>query len=165
MFVSNLKARMAQKFLSEFLLEKVREDIASSKKLNYHLYMAIKKSLYKPAAFFKGFLLPLCEVIFIIVAMIYKKSGSCTLREAAIIGSVLVKVSIPMLHSSAALLKLAEMEYTGPNSVFIRILLDKKYALPFRVVDALVFHFIRFKLDPREMPVLWHQSMLIFVQR
>ena len=63
--------------------------------------MALKKSLYKPAAFFKGFLLPLCE------------GGDCSLREAAIIGSVLVKVSVPVLHSAAALLKIAEMDYSG----------------------------------------------------
>ncbi|KAJ3299402.1 hypothetical protein HK104_009004 [Borealophlyctis nickersoniae] len=152
-FVSNLKAKMAQRFFALVLLDRVREDIAETKKLNYHLYMALKKALYKPAAFFKGLLLPLCE------------SGSCTLREAAILGSVVSKVSIPMLHSAAALLKLAEMEYTGPNSLFIRILLDKKYALPFKVVDALVFHFLRFKKDPREMPVLWHQAFLVFAQR
>jgi essential nuclear protein 1 len=47
-----------------------------------------------------------------------------------------------MLHSAAAILKLAEMEYTGGNSIFIRILLDKKYALPYRVIDALIHHFI-----------------------
>lgn len=41
------------------------------------------------------------------------KSGNCTLREAAIIGSVLTKVSVPVLHSGAALLKLAEIDYTG----------------------------------------------------
>ncbi|KAJ3057086.1 hypothetical protein HK097_000550 [Rhizophlyctis rosea] len=152
-FVSNLKAKMAQRFFALVLLDRVRDDIAETKKLNYHLYMALKKSLYKPGAFFKGLLLPLCE------------SGTCTLREAAIIGSVISKVSIPMLHSAAALLKLAEMEYTGANSLFIRLLLDKKYALPFRVVDALVFHFLRFKQDPREMPVLWHQSLLVFSQR
>lgn len=70
-----------------------------------------------------------------------------------------------MLHSAAALLRLAEMEYTGPNSLFIRILLDKKYALPYKVVDALVFHFIRFRQDTRDMPVLWHQSLLVFCQR
>jgi essential nuclear protein 1 len=69
------------------------------------------------------------------------------------------------LHSSAALLRLAEMEYTGPNSLFIRVLLDKKYALPFKVVDALVMHYARFMNDPRDMPVLWHQSLLVFVQR
>jgi hypothetical protein len=44
------------------LLDKVRDDIAENKKLNYHLYMAVKKSLYKPGAFFKGFLFPLCQV-------------------------------------------------------------------------------------------------------
>lgn len=93
------------------------------------------------------------------------QSGTCTLREAAIVGSVISKVSIPVLHSGAALLKLAEMDYTGPTSLFIRVLLDKKYALPYKVVDALVFHFIRFKRDTRVMPVLWHQSFLVFAQR
>ncbi|KAI9269273.1 Bystin-domain-containing protein [Phascolomyces articulosus] len=153
MFVSNLKQEQVQRFLSLVLLDRVRDDIQENKKLNYHLYMAIKKALYKPAPFFKGFLFPLCE------------SGTCTLKEAAIVGSVLSKVSIAVLHSSAALLRLAQMEYTGPNSLFIRILLDKKYALPFKVIDGLVEHFQRFRNDPREMPVLWHQSLLVFAQR
>lgn len=80
-------------------------------------------------------------------------------------------MSVPVLHSAAALLRLASMDYSGPNSLFIRILLDKKYALPYKVVDALVFHFIRLANSPRsrtgedKLPVLWHQSMLVFVQR
>ncbi|KAI8325265.1 Bystin [Martensiomyces pterosporus] len=153
LFVSNMKPKQAQKFLSLVILDRVRDDIAENKKLNYHLYMSLKKSLYKPAAFFKGILFPLCE------------SGTCTLREAVIIGSVLVKVSVPVLHSAAALFQLAEMEYSGPTSVFIRVLLDKKYALPFKVVDSLVFHFLKFKQDKRELPVLWHQAFLVFAQR
>lgn len=48
-----------------------------------------------------------------------------------------------MVHSGAAIAHLAAMDYSGPNSLFIRVLLDKKYALPYKVVDALVFHFIR----------------------
>jgi essential nuclear protein 1 len=60
-----------------------------------------------------------------------------------IISSILAKNSIPMLHSAAAILKIAEMDYNGANSIFLRTLLDKKYALPFRVVDAVVFHFLR----------------------
>ncbi|KAF9429544.1 snoRNA-binding rRNA-processing protein [Entomortierella beljakovae] len=152
-FTSNLKEKQAHKFFSLVLLDKIREDIGENKKLNYHLYMALKKSLYKSKAFFKGILFPLCE------------SGDCTLKEAAIVGSVITKISIPVLHSAAALLRLADMEYTGPNSLFIRILLDKKYALPYKVIDALVDHYLRFKMDPRPMPVLWHQSLLIFAQR
>lgn len=152
-FCSNLNSAKAQRFYNLVLLPRVRDDITEYKRLNFHLYMALKKSLFKPAAFFKGLLIPLCE------------SGTCTLREALIIGSVLVKTSVPMLHSSAALLKLAEMDYNGANSIFIRTLLDKKYALPYRVVDAIVFHFVRFTSDDRELPVLWHQSLLTFVQR
>lgn len=79
-----------------------------------------------------GLLLPLLE------------SGNCTLREAIIVGSVLARNSIPILHSSAAILKIAEMDYTGANSIFLRIFFDKKYALPYRVVDAAVFHFLRY---------------------
>ncbi|NXM02818.1 BYST protein, partial [Tyrannus savana] len=152
-FSSNLKERMAQRFYNLVLLPRVRDDIAEYKRLNFHLYMALKKALFKPAAWFKGILLPLCE------------SGTCTLREAIIIGSILTKCSIPVLHSSAAMLKLAEMEYSGANSIFLRLLIDKKYALPFRVVDALVFHFLAFRTDQRVLPVLWHQSFLAFAQR
>lgn len=63
------------------------------------------------------------------------------------------------------MLKLAEMEYNGANSIFLRLLLDKKYALPFRVLDALVAHFLSFRSEKRVLPVLWHQSFLTLVQR
>ncbi|CAH1773639.1 unnamed protein product [Owenia fusiformis] len=152
-FASNLNAKMAQRFFNLVLLPRIRDDIAEYKKLNFHLYQALRKSLFKPAAFFKGILLPLCE------------SGTTTLREAIIVASVLAKNSIPMLHSAAALLKIAEMDYNGANSIFLRSLLDKKYALPFRVIDAVVYHFLRFVNDKRQLPVLWHQSLLTFIQR
>nr|ACE79057.1 bystin (predicted) [Sorex araneus] len=152
-FASNLKERMAQRFYNLVLLPRVRDDIAEYKRLNFHLYMALKKALFKPGAWFKGILIPLCE------------SGTCTLREAIIVGSIITKCSIPVLHSSAAMLKIAEMEYSGANSIFLRLLLDKKYALPYRVLDALVFHFLGFRAEKRELPVLWHQCLLTLVQR
>merc|ERR1712203_299089 len=114
---------------------------------------AIRKALFKPGAFFKGFPLPLLE------------EGDCTLREAIIIGSVIARNSIPILHSCAVMLKIAEMEYSGANSIFLRIFFDKKYALPYRVVDACVFHFLKFRNETRYLPVLWHQAFLTFVQR
>ncbi|XP_054286597.1 bystin-like [Macrosteles quadrilineatus] len=152
-FASNLKEKMAQRFYNLVLLPRVRDDIAEYKRLNYHLYQALRKSLFKPGAFMKGILLPLCE------------SGTCTLREATIVGSVLARNSVPMLHSAATLYRLAEMDYTGASSIFLRVLLDKKYALPYRVIDAVVFHFLKFEKDKRELPVLWHQSLLTFAQR
>ncbi|KAG2525783.1 hypothetical protein JM16_004228 [Phytophthora kernoviae] len=153
LFASNLNPKMAQRFFNIFLLEHVRQDIHENKRLNFHLYMALKKALYKPQAFFKGVIIPLCE------------SQNCTQREAAIIGSVLSKVSVPVIHSAATLMKLASMEYSGGNSMFIRVLLNKKYSLPTRVISELSQHFLRFTSDTRKLPVLWHQSLLVFAQR
>ncbi|PWW72341.1 Bystin-domain-containing protein [Tuber magnatum] len=150
---ASTKANQCQKFLNVVLLDRVRDDIQEHKKLNVHLYNAIKKSLYKPAAFFKGFLFPLAQ------------SGTCTLKEAQIVGSVLTRISVPVLHSAAALLRLCEMDYTGPTSVFIKVLIEKKYALPYKVIDALVFHYMRLKSSPDALPLLWHQSFLAFAQR
>ncbi|KAK7316052.1 hypothetical protein VNO77_34713 [Canavalia gladiata] len=152
-FASNFGAKKAERFYKLVLLPRVREDIRKNKRLHFALYQTLKKALYKPAAFFKGILFPLCE------------SRTCTLREAVIIGSIMEKVSIPPLHSSVALLKLAGMDYCGTTSYFIKLLLEKKYALPYRVVDAVVAHFMRFLSETRIMPVIWHQSLLAFVQR
>ena len=74
-------------------------------------------------------------------------------------------MSLPALHSAAALLRLAALPYAGTTSFFMRVLLDKKYALPYRVVDGLVDHFTSFAADERQLPVVWHQCLLTFVQR
>ena len=151
LFASNLNHKMAQRFFNLVLLPAVQNDIADHGKLNFHLYLALKRALYKPSAFFKGLLLPLCE-------------GRCTVREALIIGSVLQKVSVPMLHAAVAILKLAEMGYTPATTLFLRTLLLKKYALPYRVVDALVEYFVGFKDSTDIPPVLWQQTLLAFAQ-
>uniref|UniRef100_A0A915B6Y6 Bystin n=2 Tax=Parascaris univalens TaxID=6257 RepID=A0A915B6Y6_PARUN len=153
MFASNLNAKLCQRFYRYVLLPRLRDDIDEYKKLNFHLYQALHKATYKPQAFFKGIILPLCE------------SGTCTLREATIFGSVLTKSSLPMLHAAVAMLKISEMEYTGANSLFLRILIDKKYTLPYRALDGIVKHFLRFRKDERHLPVLWQQSFLAFAQR
>lgn len=185
LFISS-KPAIATPYLTSILLPRVRDEIHETKKLHVHLYSALKKALYKPACFFKGLLFPLLE------------DSNCTLREATIIGSVLTRVSIPVLHSAAALLRLCDIAAEqfslskddgggGATNIFIRVLLDKKYALPYKVVDALVFHFLRFKSlgsagrpdddvamedaaakreqQASRLPVLWHQSLLAFAQR
>ncbi|KAI2618841.1 Bystin-domain-containing protein [Hypoxylon sp. NC1633] len=180
-FVSS-KPIVVRRFIEMILLDRVREDIHETKKLNVHLFNALKKALYKPASWFKGFLFPLVE------------SGTCTLREAAIISAVLARISVPVLHSGAAIKGLCEIaareastgtEGGGATNVFIKTLLEKKYALPYQVIDSLVFHFLRFRsVDPAsvkegdamelggeraatqaKLPVIWHQCLLAFAQR
>ncbi|KAJ5819637.1 hypothetical protein N7474_005228 [Penicillium riverlandense] len=175
-FISS-KPAVAQEFISTVLLDRVRDEIHETKKLNVHTYNSLRKALYKPACFFKGLLFPLVS------------SGTCTLRDAHIVSSVIARVSIPVLHSAAALLRMCDLaaeqslrslESTGAVNVFIRVFLEKKYALPYKVIDALVFHFLRFRAADEDtmtdgptglnskaykLPVLWHQSLLVFAQR
>lgn len=167
LFVSNLQANEAQKFIENVLLEKFRSSIEDSEShsLDYHIYRAIRKSLYKPGAFFKGFLLPLVD-------------DHCTVREATITASVLSKVSVPVLHSSVALTQLVLRDFRPATMVFIRILIEKKYALPYQTLDELVFYFMRFRRAAQEegmgeifeekmpaLPVVWHKAFLAFAQR
>ena len=151
-FASNLNPKMAQRFYNLVLLDAVRADIVANKKLNYHYYMSLKKAIYKPAAFFKGILLPLCK-------------EECSLREAVIVASVLQRVSIPMHHSAVAVHKLAQLEYSGAASIFIKTLLNKKYSLPAPVITSVVQYFSKFLDVDDSPPVLWHQAFLVFVQR
>lgn len=163
LFVSNMTAKEAQKFVNLVLYERFRENIEVNEdhSLNYHIYRALKKSLYKPSAFFKGFLFPLVE-------------AGCNIREATIAGSVLAKVSVPVLHSSAALSYLLRLPFSPATTVFIGILLDKKYALPYQTVDECVYYFMRFRIledgsndedATRTLPVVWHKALLTFAQR
>ncbi|EDO19309.1 hypothetical protein Kpol_1036p54 [Vanderwaltozyma polyspora DSM 70294] len=163
LFVSNMQAKEAQKFINLVLLERFRANIEDTEDhtLNYHIYRALKKSLYKPSAFFKGFLFPLVEM-------------GCNIREATIAGSVLAKISVPVLHSSAALSYLLRLPFSPATTVFIRILLDKKYALPYQTVDECVYYFMRFRIlddgsngddATRVLPVVWHKAFLTFAQR
>lgn len=153
LLASNLPAKEVVSFYTDIVLPRCLEDISENKKLNYHLYRALAKAVYKPDAFNKGILFPLCEDV------------GCTLRQATIIGSVISKVSIPMLHSAAALLYIVQLPYTPSNSIIITALLEKKYALPYKVLDAVVASFVGMKTDTRSPPLIWHQSLLAFAQR
>ncbi|RWS21428.1 cell adhesion complex protein bystin-like protein, partial [Leptotrombidium deliense] len=47
LFTSNLKEKMAQRFFNLILLPRVRDDIAEYKRLNFHLYQALRKAMFK----------------------------------------------------------------------------------------------------------------------
>merc|ERR1719335_1537992 len=145
LFASNLNQAMAQRFYNLVLLPAVREDIGKNGRLHFHLYQALKKALYKPQAWLRGILLPLA-------------AESCTLKEAVIVSSIISKISVPTLHSAAAMMKLCQQEpWYGPTSVILSAFINKKYALPRKALDTLVLHFYSFVKDDRELPVVWHQ--------
>jgi essential nuclear protein 1 len=52
-FTSALKTNMAQRYFNQYLLPRVRDDIKFYGRLNFHLFQAMRKALFKPGAFFK----------------------------------------------------------------------------------------------------------------
>ena len=146
MFV-NQKPQKCQRFLNTILLPRLRDEISAHKRLSPHLYECVFKACFRPGAFYKGIILPLAEVCyfppFCFSNTINFKSGNCTLVESVIIGSVILKRRIPAMHSCAALYRLASIKSTqfASGLYFMQVLLRKKYALPYQVVDKLVEFF------------------------
>ncbi|KAL1416844.1 hypothetical protein MTO96_027442 [Rhipicephalus appendiculatus] len=72
---------------------------------------------------------------------------------------------VPSSRGSYFLCASRELAPYVQTPYFLRLLIDKKYTLPYRVIDAVVHHFLRFEREQRELPVLWHQCLLSFCQR
>lgn len=113
----------------------------------------MKKAIYKPAAFFKGIIFPVVQ------------DPITTLKEASVYCSVISNTSIPALHAAAALMKISTGEYSGPKFMVIRTLLDKKFALPTKSISFIFDYFCSFATPENILPVIWHQTLLVFVQR
>eukprot|EP00020_Sapocribrum_chincoteaguense_P009459 CAMPEP_0170757170 /NCGR_PEP_ID=MMETSP0437-20130122/14397_1 /TAXON_ID=0 /ORGANISM="Sexangularia sp." /LENGTH=478 /DNA_ID=CAMNT_0011096365 /DNA_START=22 /DNA_END=1455 /DNA_ORIENTATION=+ len=145
--------RIVEKFYEFVLLERVREEVLAQQRVPIHVYDALRRAIYRPGPFYKGIVLPLVL------------NGDANARECLIVGSVITKHSIPVLHSSAALMKIADMPYSTSVSHFIMTILDKQYSLPYVVIDAVYSHFVSFAQDERRMPLIWHKSLLVFAQR
>uniref|UniRef100_A0A0A9XXB3 Bystin n=1 Tax=Lygus hesperus TaxID=30085 RepID=A0A0A9XXB3_LYGHE len=147
---------MAQRFYAAFLLPIVHERLREEHKLHPALYHAVRKALFRPVAFFKGFLLPLVA------------DEECTLREALVIASVLQRCHLPQVPTAVTMVKIAQLPFAATACVFLRILVDKKMTLPYQAIEALVAYFDRVaQAHDKEdkLPVLWHQTLLSFTQR
>ncbi|CAH8273405.1 unnamed protein product [Arabidopsis lyrata] len=70
---------------------------------------------------------------------------------------------LPKGKTGAALVCLAELEFYGPTSFFMKVILEKRYAMAYRAVDAVTAHFLRIHKETKVMPVIWHQTLLAFV--
>ena len=172
---------VAQAYLENVLLERFRDDVRESQKVNVHIFKAVEKALYRADAFFMGFLFPL---VF---------SGTCTVKEAKVVSSVLKRNRIPAIPAAVALEKMCEVaaeeasqtnELGSASNMFIRALIEKRYALPYQVVDSLVFHFLRMRsADPAairpgdskeevdskagvrsRLPIVWHEAFQLFAE-
>ncbi|ETO32046.1 hypothetical protein RFI_05072 [Reticulomyxa filosa] len=172
-FVSQGKAPICQRFFNIVLLPRVRDDIKEHKKLNFYLYQAIKKALFKPQAFFKGFFLPLCSVKCPFrrlqnFTLFYMGFALCPESMHGTRSSHYRWLTSQEIHSGHTLgtgnVQTARTGIQWPLPLSFKNFLSKKYALPLKVVEALIKHFVKFEENLQAMPVIWHQTLLAFVQ-
>lgn len=100
-------------FYRYYLLPRVLDDIMEYRKLNVHLFAAVKKAVYKPQAFVKGILLPLCA------------SETFSLNTAHVIRGVLNSVSLPVFHAATAMIKISRMPISSPVSYVLTAFIYK----------------------------------------
>lgn len=152
-FVSKTESQRTLEFFRLYLLPRIVKDIKETKKLNYHLFRALQKGLYRPASWIKGILMPFVE------------AQDSTLKQAQIISAAIMKTSISNAHAGAAIFELLDLPYSGPLNIILKIFIDKKLALPQMVVQKLVDWFMGFKNSKVEqVPVLWFQTLLSFAK-
>ncbi|KAG2201480.1 hypothetical protein INT46_010096 [Mucor plumbeus] len=156
LFLTNVKATQTKQYFQLVLLHAIRSNIRSNpqEKLDPALFISLKKALAcNPALFIKGLLFPLFE------------SNSCTVSEACILANVIAQTKIPALQSATALLKLSEQLFTLPTCIFVQIFIEKRQALPYRVVDILSFkYFCQREEAIKQLPLMWYQSLYVFTR-
>ena len=64
------------------------------------------------------------------------------------------------MHSSVAMLKLADLGVCSATIIFLKIMIEKRYALPIRVVNALVQFILAAEQIDQTLPVIWFQLVL-----
>lgn len=152
-FLGTFSPKLAARFLTLVVLPKIRQDFETNKKLNPHYYETVALSISKPSAFFTGLLIPLCI------------DDETTQKEAAIMASILKKMSIPVLYSAAALIKLTGYSFYGPRAIIMRTLIDKKYSLPQTAIASLVDFVEKTSHMEENNTVLWQQLVLSFCEK
>lgn len=130
-FASNFDPVRAEKFYEDFLVPAVRLDLKKNKKLNYHYYESLKKALYKTNAWFRGIMFKFC-------------APNTMAREISVIESLLSKMTIPVISSSVALIKLSEMEPCPATVHYVKALLSKCYNFPKKVIAIITAYFLKF---------------------
>ena len=153
-FVSKTESERTLKFFSDYLLPRVMSDLRLGKKLNYHLFRSLQKGLYRPASWFRG------------IFSVFLSHPEATIKQAQILAAVLMKTSFPSEHACAVIQRCIQSPFTGPLNVILKILIEKKFALPRKVISSLVDWFVSFQNNPnvKVMPVLWYEFLKSFLK-
>lgn len=82
-----------------------------------------------------------------------------------VIESLISKMSIPVISSSVALIKLTQMQPNTAITHYLKAFIGKSYNFPRKVINILNDYFLKFSEIQEELPVVWHQLLLSYCQQ
>ncbi|KAL5106545.1 Bystin [Taenia crassiceps] len=146
-------------FYENYLLPKVRDDIAKNGRLCVHLFEALIASLFRIREFLAAIFYPWIK-------------SEMTKTEGVVLAHLIKKASIRAHFSAVALSLTCEEEFSIPRSMVIEAIISKRYFLPVDAVARLVAYFTSFEkancsmyFTPEgRMPLTWFKSLLAFLE-
>ncbi|VDM31498.1 unnamed protein product [Hydatigera taeniaeformis] len=146
-------------FYENYLLPKVRDDIAKNGRLCVHLFEALIASLFRVREFLAAVFYPWIK-------------SDMTKTEGIILAHLIKKASIRAHFSAVALSLTCEEDFSIPRSMVIEAIINKRYFLPEDAVARLVAYFASFDkancsmyfTSEGRMPLTWFKSLLAFLE-
>ncbi|KAM7533830.1 hypothetical protein Aperf_G00000115587 [Anoplocephala perfoliata] len=149
----------AMHFYENYLLPKVRSDIAANHHLCVQLFDALILSIFRTQEFLSSIFLPWIR-------------SEMTKTEGVILAHLVKKASIRAHFASVALVLALEEDFSIPRSLVIEAILNKRYFLPEKAIGCLIKYFVSFVekdcsmhyTAEGRMPVTWFRSLLTFLE-
>ncbi|CAH8584006.1 unnamed protein product [Heterobilharzia americana] len=148
----------AHHFYELYLLPKVKQDIEENRRLCFHLFEALIRSMFRPEEFISGVYLPWVQ-------------SEMSKTEGLILSNLIKRATLKSRFAAVALALTLEEEFSIPRSMVIETFLTKKYHLPEAAVLKVIDYFISFDkdctayfTDEKRMPLTWFKSLLVFLE-
>ena len=91
----------------------------------------MKRALFRPSSFFRGLLVPFCK-------------SEVTMRQAQIMGYIILQTRLPTHHLSAGLMMMLDLPFKKQILVILKFMIDKKSNLHSLVLNRIVGWFLGF---------------------
>jgi len=128
-FLPRLDKAQMSRYYSLILAPRFQESIFNQQISSNHIQKAIKLSTKFPFTFFSSLILPICD------------SKECSLKEAAVLGSILYKYHFSSLVIMTLIIRLLDNPITQTKCLMLRIIISKNYLIPHRILDLFVDFF------------------------
>ncbi|KAL7056129.1 hypothetical protein AAHC03_020935 [Spirometra sp. Aus1] len=145
-------------FYENYVLPKVRQDIAENNRLCVHLFEALIASIFRLEEFIAGIFLPWIR-------------SEMTKTEGIVLAHLVKKASIKARFAAVALALTCEEDFSIPRAMVMEAILNKKYFMPEAAITHLISYFTGFDRDcsayytpEGRMPLVWFKCLLAFLE-